>query len=278
VFKKIKAMKLKMISFSVLFVVIFLSCKKEKLSVTGNTEVMFLSNVMMNDQPYYQYVYNDSNLVSEESNKFEFTMHHYNAKNQLVSSDYYWNNAILSTDVKMIETTLSQSDLITSVNGSKGGTIKYDYNSENQLTKATYSRPTSTGSEYSVFSYDESNRIDRQDLYWNNIATGYVEYSYDSKGNLIKEILYDKPSSGVAELSTTTQYVFDNKQNPYRSFKSLVIPGINTNLNNIIKEICTVHQNNGQGPDKVQITENSYEYNINGYPVSKNGNISYIYE
>jgi len=269
-------MKIKIVFLSVLLVVIFLSCKKDELSVAENSEVMFLSNVLIDEQPYYQYVYNDSNLVSEESSKFDFKMHHYNAKNQLVSSDYYWNNTIPNSDVKMIETTLSQGDFITSGNGSKGATIKYEYDSNDQLTKATYSRP-SGGSEYSAFSYDENNRIDKQELYWNNIQTGYIEYLYDGRGNLIKEILNDLPESGVAILSTTTQYVFDNKQNPYRSFKSLMLPGINTNHNNIIKEIYTVHQDAGLWIKKVHITTNSYEYNINGYPVSKNGNITYVY-
>ena len=71
--------------------------------------------------------------------------------------------------------------------------------------------------------------------------TGYIDYLYDYKGNLIKEILYDISETGVAELSTTTKYLFDSKQNPYQSFKSLMIPGIYTNRNNIIKEIYTVH-------------------------------------
>jgi hypothetical protein len=110
------------------------------------------------------------------------------------------------------------------------------------------------------------------------LETGYIEYSYDGKGNLTKEILYDQSGSGVAEPSTTTKYVFDNKQNPYKTFKSLMIPGINTNRNNVTKEIYIVHVRAGLGTEKVQATENSYEYNINGYPVSKNGNLQYIYE
>ncbi len=84
-----------------------------------------------------------------------------------------------------------------------------------QLTKATYSRP-SGGSEYSTFSYDGSNRINKQDLFWNNNETGYIEYQYDSKGNLVKEMLYEM-SGGAAELTASTKYAFDNKQNPYYS-------------------------------------------------------------
>jgi hypothetical protein len=270
-------MKIKIISLSVLFVLLILSCKKEELTNVENSQVMFLSNLLVDDQSYFQYTYNDSNLVSEESSKFDFTINHYNDKNQLVSSDYYWNNTILNSNAKMIEATLSQGQMINSANGTKGGTFRYEYDNNNNLTKVTCTRPSS-GSEYSVFSYNEDNRIDKQDIYWNNVLTGYIEYQYDGRGNLITEILYDVSATGVAESPATTRYIFDNKQNPYRSFKSLPIPGIYTNPNNITKELYMIHQDSGQGIDKILVKENTYEYNINGYPVSKNGNIKYIYK
>jgi hypothetical protein len=271
------AMKMKIIFLSVLFVVIFLSCKKEELSNVDNAEVMLLSSILMDDQPYYQFTYNDSNLVEAESSKLDFTMNHYNAKNQLVSSDNYWNNAILNNDVKVIETALTSGSLITAANGSKGGTFKYEYSNNDLLTKVSYTRQ-SGASEYSIFSYDENNRINKQDIYWNNVITGYIDYQYDGKGNLNKEMLYDVSVAGATELCTTTQYIFDNKHNPYKSFKNPPVPGINTNHNNIVKEIYTSHQGDAKGTDKIEVKENSYEYNINGYPISKNGNIKYTYK
>jgi hypothetical protein len=267
-------MKHKTIFVFILFVLVFYSCKKDELAVTGKTEIMFLSEVLLDDQPYYQYEYNDSNLVSAESSKYDYTVNHYNDKNQLVSSEYYWNNAILKSDAKLIETALSESEMINSANGSKGGSIKYEYSGD-QLTKATYARP-SGGSEYSTFSYDANNRVSKQDLFWNNNETGYIEYQYDFRGNLVKEMLYEM-SGGKAVLTATTKYGFDNKQNPFNSYKSISLPGINTNRNNIVKEICTVYPANGQGSEKVQTTVNTYEYNINGYPIAKNGDTKYIY-
>jgi hypothetical protein len=56
-----------------------------------------------------------------------------------------------------------------------------------------------------------------------------------------------------------------------------MIPGINTNQNNIIKETYTIHLTANEGSDNVKVTENKYEYNKAGYPISKNGNITYIY-
>ena len=57
-----------------------------------------------------------------------------------------------------------------------------------------------------------------------------------------------------------------------------MIPGIYTNVNNIINETYTINSNTVPASNKIQVTGNSYAYNTNGYPVSKNGNVSYIYK
>jgi len=115
-------------------------------------------------------------------------------------------------------------------------------------------------------------------MYWENAATGYIDYLYDAKGNLISETLFNLPSAGKAELITSTQYVFDNESNPYKATSRLMLPGITTNQNNITKETYTIHLTDNQGPDNIQITETSYEYNASGYPITRNGNIKYIYK
>jgi hypothetical protein len=268
-------MRYKTIALSILLIIIFISCKKEELSVTMNTETMMLKGVYIENEPYYLYTYNDSSLIVEESGKLDYTLHKYNTKNQIESSDYYWNSSILSTDIKTITTTLSQSSFVTSSSGSKGATIKYEYDQNNLLTKVTYTRATSTNSEYSQFTYDDNNRIESQILYWNGTETGHIDYFYDSRGNMIKEQLYGMSSTGADELSTTVVYSFDNKRNPYKALKSLMIPGIYTNTNNITKEVYTVHLD---GTDKVQVISNSYEYNSNGYPTNKNNNTTFLYE
>jgi hypothetical protein len=90
-------------------------------------------------------------------------------------------------------------------------------------------------------------------------------------------MLYNLSSAGVTELITTTQYDFDSEKNPYLAPSKLMIPGINSNRNNIIKETYTIHLSTDQGSDDVQVTETSYTYNKMGYPVTKNGNTSFIY-
>ena len=65
--------------------------------------------------------------------------------------------------------------------------------------------------------------------------------------------------------------------NPYNASSKLLIPGINTNLNNITKVTNTIHMPANQGPDNVQTTETAYEYNAQGYPLSVNGNVTFVY-
>ena len=276
-------MKFKIITFCLLFTGIFFSCKKEELSnvrnsgTSGNSYVALLSKVIIDNQSVYEYIYNDSSRITQEKSKFHFIAHHYNSKGQLATTLFYGNDDILSSDLLVSQTAINSNVLVTLESGKKGGLITYEYDGNSKLTKTTYSRPLSASSEYSEFSYN-NNRISRQTMYWNKTASGYIDYSYDARGNLIKEMLYNLPISGVAELITSTQYTFDNESNPYKSTSRLLIPGINTNQNNIIKEAYTIHLSAGQGADKVQITETLYEYNAMGYPVKKNGNVSYLYK
>ena len=277
-------MRIKLITFGLLFTTVFLSCKKDELSDTvnpANTYVPLLSKVLIDNQPANEYTYNDSKLISQEKSKFDFTIYQYNDKGILLTAEYYGNDDVLSTDTKIFETAINKKEWVTPENGKKVSTITYEYDNNGKLSKTIYSTASNGSteySEYSEFSYDINNRISRQTMYWENTATGYIDYSYDGKGNVIKEMLFYLQPNGVAELITTTAYNFDDQLNPYKSTSRLMTPGVNTNLNNITKETYTNHLSASQGPDKVQITEISYEYNVMGYPVSKNGNTTFIYK
>jgi hypothetical protein len=56
-----------------------------------------------------------------------------------------------------------------------------------------------------------------------------------------------------------------------------MIPGRYTNSNNIIKEKYSIHFEVDQSIDNVQVTENSYRYNPQGYPISKNDSETFLY-
>ena len=52
----------------------------------------------------------------------------------------------------------------------------------------------------------------------------------------------------------------------------------NTSPNNITKETYTLHFDVDQFTQKVQVTNNTYEYNDKGYPVKVNGEVEYVYK
>jgi YD repeat-containing protein len=244
--------------------------------MTGSN-VPLLSKVLVDKQSTYEYIYNDSNLINQEKSKFNLAIYTYNDKNQLVTADYYANDNVLSSDPTVYQAAVNSTVWVTTATGVNGGTMSFEYNTNGQLIKTTYTTPLSATSEYSEFTYDANSRIGRQTMYWGSTATGYIDYTYDGQGNLVQEMLYNIPSPGVTELITTTQYEFDNKLNPYKTVNKSMLPGINTNTNNIVKETYTIHMSPGLGSDNVQTTVTTYTYNAAGYPVSKNGNTSYVY-
>lgn len=276
-------MKIKIIAFCLLFVTIFLSCKKEQIGNinnagnNGSSNIPLLNKVLVDKQSTYEYIYNDSNLISQEKSKFNLAIYTYNDKSQLVTTDFYANANVLSSDPTTYQAAVNSTAWVTSTSGVNGGTMSYEYNGTGQLIKTSYSTPLSATSEYSEFTYDANNRIGRQTMYWGSTATGYIDYTYDGQGNLVQDMLYNIPSPGVTELITTTQYEFDSKLNPYKAINKSMLPGINTNPNNIVKETYTIHVSPDLGSDNVQTTTTTYAYNAAGYPVSKNGNISFVY-
>ena len=106
----------------------------------------------------------------------------------------------------------------------------------------------------------------------------YIDYLYDEKGNLVKETKYHVPSPGVADLWTTTEYEYDALRNPFQSFKRLMTPGEYTNQNNITKQTYTIHFKVDPLTQSIQVTNYTYVYNDNGYPIKVNGEAEYIYQ
>ncbi len=270
-------MKIKIISIFLLGAAIIFSCKKEDPFTNGNTESLFLRQIITDKTPTSEYTYSSAKFISEEKGKFAYTVNHYNDNDQLVSTEYYVNFAVLSKDQQVSEAAINQKSWVALTKSNLSGIITYAYNDKGQLIKTLYT-PTTGNPQSSEFSYDENDRIGRQNLLWENSQLGYIEYTYDVDGNLTEENLYSISASGSEELSITTVYEFDGKQNPFKLISRLMIPGINTNINNVIKETQTIHLTAAQGGDFTEVTQNSYKYNTNGYPIGKNGNVEYLYQ
>jgi hypothetical protein len=156
------------------------------------------------------------------------------------------------------------------------GRGNYYYN-HGKLEKNEVIRLPSENKSITTVEYDNNDRIWRKTFYYNNLPSGYIEYSYDEKGNLILETHKDL-IDGSPVVSVTEEYEFDDKNNPFIVFKRLLLPGLYTNENNIIKKTLTLYFDvPGIDVDKVQVTESTYEYNNKGYPIKKDNIVQYEY-
>jgi hypothetical protein len=265
------------IALMFVFSLIFFSCEKDKQLIIENTDIPLISKVLIGGEIYMEYSYNSANLVDEEKSKFRYTKHFYNDINQLVKSDFYWDMSIASSNSSVLEAAMNRTEWVSPENTPKSISHKLEYNSEGQLIRKSYIRPSANIADYQKFLYG-NDRIVRITGYSNNSLSGYTDYIYDDNGNISKQMKYLISSKGIAELTTTTEYEYDNKHNPYLSLKRLMTPGIYTNPNNITKETYTINFDVDPSIEKVQITENSYEYNDKGYPVNVNGLTEFVYK
>ncbi len=271
---------MKKISVIFLISLVLFSCEKVKTDsrlIIENTNIPLISRVIIGGEVYMEYSYNNANLLTEEKSKFHYVKHTYNDINQLITSDYYWDTRIASSNSRVLEAALNREEWVNPENTPKSISHVFEYDIKGHKIQKSYIRPEDTNIDVVEFLY-EGERVVRATGYYNGSISGYTDYSYDVEGNVITAKRYNVSSEGIAELSTTTECEYDNMHNPYRSFKRLITPGIYTNPNNITKETYTLNFDVGPSIDKVQITENSYEYNSMGYPVKVNGETEYVYK
>ncbi len=265
-------MKTCIYSFIFLISILFISCEKDDFS-NNNTEGILLKEVIAGEEVYYRFTYTNSNQILEEKSKFHYTKHTYNSRNQLIQSDHYWDERIVSSSSFVLDEAMKRTEWVSPENTERDTYKTFEYNRNGLCLKSVFN---GTKDDFTTFSY-KNGRIARRTSYHENKATVFDNYFYDDNGNMIKtERFYILPN-GESELATTTEYKFDNKHNPYYSFHKLIIPGRNTNTNNIVKETYTLHFEVDDSVEPVQITEYQYEYNSNGFPVKRNDGFEYVY-
>lgn len=267
---------MKKIAFVFFFSLLFISCEKDQQLIIENTDIPLISKVLIGGETYKEYSYNEANLVTEEKSKFHYSRHFYNNNNLLITSDFYWDISMASSDSRVIEAAMNRKEWVSPENTPKSISHTFKYDSKEQLIRKSFIRPSVNISSFIEFQY-ENNRIVRATGYYNNSISGYTDYLYDKNGNIIKQMKYFISSAGIAELSTTTEYEYDNMHNPYQSFRRLITPGIYTNPNNITQETYTLNFDVDPSIEKVQITKNTYEYNDKGYPLKVNSLTEYVY-
>jgi hypothetical protein len=267
------------ITLLIIFSFILFACEKEKEKqlIIENSDIPLIDKVLIGGEIYKVYSYNNANLVTEEKSKFYYTRHNYNDMNQLITSDSYWDISMASSDSRVIEAAMNRKEWVSPENTPKSISHELKYNSNGQLIRKYYIRTGDVNTDYVEFIYKDD-RIVREIGFYKNEIRSYTDLLYDDKGNLVKRLRYDVPDTGIAQLSTTSEYEFDNMPNPYLAFKRLTTPGIYTNANNIIKESTKIHNVAEPFIEETPVIEYSYEYNINGYPIKVNGLTEYVYK
>jgi len=260
-------------AFFIIITLIAFSCEKESQLIIENSDMPLISQVIVDGDLVCEYSYNEANLVIEEKHKYHFTRHFYNNSNQLLKSDYYVDPDIFSS----IMPAMNREEWVNPGNTEKSLSTTFDYDRNGHLIRKTYERPSVSHSEFAEYTW-ENNRISRKTMYWKHELSGYIDYEYDNKGNLVREEKYIFGQDGIPTLWASTVYEFDNMNNPYYAFKKLMSPGKLTNRYNILRETYTLHTELDTGDDNISVIEYSYEYNRLRYPVKVNGNIAYIYK
>jgi hypothetical protein len=251
---------------------IIISCEKEQTRVVENADLPLIIREIYSDDHYNEFTYNEQNLLKERKSKWFYTLYHYNANNQLSSYDMYEDPGIYSSNWVVSQAAMNRKDWVTPQNTEISARAILKYQGEN-LKSITVTQAHSDIQNISEFTYESNGRIVNQVYSVNeDLVNGRKVYTYDDHGNVILEEQYYTSS-----LIYTRSFEYDDKHNPFKVFNRQGTPGIYTNENNIVKETLVLMENT-PGVDSVQVTESTYEYNDQGYPVTKDGFIRYEYK
>jgi hypothetical protein len=255
-------------------VIAFTSCEKQKEAVIENQDIPLLTRMIFSDDLYFEYTYNDANLLKEVKTKWSYTIYKYNSENQLTGYDMYEDPGMFSNNWATADSSMHRTEWVTPANTKISGQARYSYNHGN-LQKIAVTSSTTGYSSYTTYEYDANGRIGKQVFYNNDIPNAFREFTYDARGNMILETQKEYVS-GIPEVSITTAYEFDDKPNPFKAFRRLLRPGEYSNENNIVRKTMTLFFDI-PGVDNLQITESTYEYNEDSYPVKKDNSIRFEY-
>lgn len=250
----------------ILISTLFSSCEKGDDSIVKRNSNGLLSRVLISGEPYQEFTYTVSGLISEEKSWGSYSKYSYNYQEQLVKVEHYYDPALVSSSTYVIEEARKRKEWANPDNVPKSITITYSYSDDSRFGEGNFERANGYNNS-SKFEFNEKGLISKQIFYDDDKPSGYIDYLYDEQGNLTHRRHYFTSADGKSNLSNETEYEFDNKRNPYFPFKKLLNPGRETNLNNITKETYTLYGELPVGIERVQITTHTYEYNESGYPI-----------
>ena len=148
-----------------------------------------LSKIVHNDNAYVDFFYDSMKRVSEVkihyADTFSVEEYYYNDQNQIIRREY--------------------------------GDYKDVFTYEDGLLKSSESiyKNNDEWHPKNIFKYNEKNQIEKADVYFNNVQTGYIEYQYDYNGNTTERKEYFTATySDPAFMVSYFKFTYDNKKNP----------------------------------------------------------------
>lgn len=239
-------------------------------NLTQTSSALKLVKVDFGNDNVIQYSYNSSGYLEIENSKDFYRKYNYNEQQQLRSIEVYEDKTKLSSNSEIAQRSKTRTEWIHPSNTAKSYTTTFEYNEMGKLMQSM---------DYfgiKKYQYNSKNQIQSVSFYYNETMKNYIEFEYDKRGNITKETNYQVFENGEKTLFKEYTNEFDKHPNPYSSFHIHVIPGKFSNPNNITKSTYKVIVINDEF--ETGSKNATYEYNDAGYPVVKNGSITFYYE
>lgn len=264
------------ISFVLMALLFFVSCKKDTLQQPANQTYYSIQSVVSNGKISHQFIYNNQGKIIEDQSIYYCNRYFYDHNNRLLKQE-------TAADANAYSALMpAKTELMTAQNADFTLSSIYEYNRAGNIT--TISNYTKKNNQFELVSkwslvYIGNAIVKRSLSGVSNNTTQFFEYQYDGKGNLSAEKYYSyiNPTNVIPQLIREVFYQYDHKNNPFIIFKNLGNPGLFSNANNIIQTHQTIYGNSPMTHIN-KTTEFTYEYNNKGFPIRENQDYSYQYK
>ena len=211
--------------------------------------------------------YDSFGKLLEDGSTFSYNKYSYDGNGRLTQIETAVNSSFLSSYFDP-DNPLG-TELLTSANSTITWKRSLKYDNQGRLSKVDNYTPKDGKkfefTSFRSFEYEGGNII-RENLHdETGEITQFYDYTYDQKGNRIKErynvCIFDGTPLNP-KLNYERTYKYDNYKNPYQIL-NIAGPSFYTSANNMIEMITVWYTNN----PRTETAKQLFVYNDNGYPV-----------
>jgi hypothetical protein len=255
------------------------SCSKKADFSAPNS---LLKKVIFNGYTTSEYTYNNDNMIAEVNSTTLYRKFYYDSANRLVKEE-------LAMNPNMLSSSMPDASMHDFVDPGKTGitmTLFFKYGSTGNLSKQLAYVYSENGKfefrSMRTYEYNNSNLVSKILLHdSDSTVTQFITYQYDDKGNVSEENGYSYlfiPSGSEPSHLYKATFEYDNYFNPFMIFSNTGIPGINSNINNIIKMVSISYQDT---PGLINPTQSDFTYKYDSdlhYPVKSSDGSEFVYD